>query len=222
MTDEAATTQTETAPEAAAAVAPAATTTAADAPEDVASLPDWTQKMIRDLRAEAATNRTKASAAEQTRQSTMDAIAKALGLKDDDDPAKAAQTAAEERDAARKEAKAVKVENAILRMATKHGANPEALTDSRSFMHALDAMDPAADDFAEQVENAIKTAVEANVNLKSAPPAAAAPARSGGPVGGGAPVAGQLGEDDLKGMSPAEIVKAKEDGRLNRLLGIMQ
>src|SRR5664279_2039478 len=49
-------------------------------PQEVGSLPDWTQKMIRDLRSEAADNRTKASTAEKTRQETMDAIAKALGL----------------------------------------------------------------------------------------------------------------------------------------------
>jgi len=186
-------------------------------PQEVGSLPDWTQKMIKDLRTEAASNRTKASTAEQTRQETMDAIAKALGMKDDDDPAAAAKTAAEERDAARQEAKATKVENAVLRMAGKHGASPESLTDSRSFMQQLESIDPAADDFASQVEATIKTAVEANPALKGA---TSAPTRSGGPVGGGTPVPGQLSREDIKGMKPEEISKAKEDGQLNQLLGI--
>ena len=197
------------------AATPPATPPAPAAPDDVASLPDWTQKMIKDLRTEAATNRTKATTAEQTRSETMDAIAKALGLKPDDDPAKAAATAAEERDAALAKVKATTVENSVLRMAAKHGANPEALTDSRSFMSALEALDPAADDFAGQVEKAIKTAIEANASLKVAP---VVPARSGGPVGGGASVPGQLSADDIKGMTPAEIVKAKADGRLDNLL----
>ena len=206
------------APEPVAAVDPPAPAAEPAPVDSVDALPDFAQKMIRELRAEAAANRTKATSAEQTRQQTMDAIAKALGLKGDDDPAKAAQTAADERDAARKEAQATKVENAVLRMAAKQNANPDALTDSRSFMHTLEAIDPAADDFAAQVETAIKTAVEANPSLKAQTAPVAAPARSGGHVGGGAPVPGQL--DSVEGMSPAEIVKAKEDGRLNKLLGI--
>jgi hypothetical protein len=220
MTDEAATVATPEPTQVVDPPAPAAETPAPPAPEDVASLPEFAQKMIRELRAESAGYRTKASSAEQTRQETMDAIAKALGLKGDDDPAKAAQTAAEERDQARAEARQVQRENAVLRAAGKHGADPNALTDSRSFMRALDAIDPAADDFAEQLDAAIAKAVEANPNLKTSAPAP--PARSGGPVGGGAPGPGQLTEADLAGMKPDEIVKAKQEGRLNTLLGITQ
>lgn len=172
--------------------APAPETPAPAAPDDVASLPDWAQKLIGKTRTEAATNRTKAGTANDALTATRDAIAKALGLKDDDDPVKAAQTAAEERDAARLEAKATKVENAVLRAAGKLGADPESLTDSRSFMRALEAIDPAADDFATQVGEAIKAALTANPNLKAA--GASAPARSGGHVGGAAP-AGKQSDD---------------------------
>src|SRR5660398_101364 len=56
-------------------------------PQEVGSLPDWTQKMIKDLRSKAADKPTKTTKAEQTRKETMDANAKALGMKDDDDPA---------------------------------------------------------------------------------------------------------------------------------------
>lgn len=205
------------------AATPPATPPVVTPPEDVASLPDWTQKLIKDLRTEAATNRTKATTAEQTKQETMDAIAKALGLKSDDDPAKAAQTAAEERDAAQKQARDATTTLAVYRMATKHGANAESLTDSRTFMAKLEAMDPAADDFAAQVEAAIKAAVEANPALKTAPPV---PVRSGGPVNGGTPPAGQWTQEDLdaaaaKGaLGAAEIVKAKAEGLLDHLLGI--
>lgn len=164
--------------------APTPETPAPAAPDDVASLPDWSQKVIRDLREESATRRTKLTDQEATHKASLDAIAKALGLTPEDDPAKAAQTAADERDAARLENKKTQVENAVLRAASKNGANPEALTDSRAFMRALEAIDPAADDFAAQVDQAIKTAVEANPNLRAGAPT---PARSGGTVGGGAP-----------------------------------
>lgn len=175
------------APEPAAAAgppAPAPETPAPAAPDDVASLPDWAQKLIGKTRTEAATNRTKATTSNDALTATRDAIAKALGLKDDDDPVAAAKTAADERDAAKAVNKNLAVENAVLRMAVKHGANPESLTDSRSFMRQLEAIDPAADDFATQVETAIKAAVEANPSLKAGIPA---PARSGGTVGGSAP-----------------------------------
>jgi hypothetical protein len=155
------------------------------AADDVASLPDWAQKLIGKTRTEAATNRTKAGTANDALTATRDAIAKALGLKEDDDPVAAAKTAAEERDAARTEAKATKIENAVLRAASKNGANPERLTDSRAFMRTLEAIDPTADDFAAQVDAAIKTAVETDPSLKGAP---VVPGKSGGEVIGGGPI----------------------------------
>lgn len=151
----------------------------------------------------------------------MDKIAAALGLKPEDDPAKAAQTAADERDVALKTAQEATKTLAVYRLASKAGANSEALTDSRSFMLTLESIDPAASDFAAQVETAIKAAVEANPSLKTAP---VVPARSGGPVGGGVPVEGQLTAEDVallrKEGRDAEIVEAKAKGRLNTLLGI--
>jgi hypothetical protein len=190
------------------------------APESVDALPAFAQKMIHDLRSEAAANRTKVTSVEQAQQETMDKLAKALGLKGDDDPAKAAQTAAEERDAAKAVARNLAVENAVMRAASRSGANADALTDSRAFMRALDGIDPAADDFATQLDAAIAKAVEANPSLKAQGVPVAAPARSGGPVGGGAAIPGQLTREDIKGMTPDEILKAKEDGQLNTLLGI--
>ncbi|MEN6426110.1 MAG: hypothetical protein ABFE13_12145 [Phycisphaerales bacterium] len=192
-------------------------------PKDIATWPAEAQKVIHDLRTENATTRTKATTAETEKQATLDKIATALGLKPDDDPAKAAQTAAEERDAALKTAQDATTTLAVYRIAAKQGANAESLTDSRSFMAKLEALDPAADDFATQVETAIKAALEANPSLATAP---AVPARSGGPVGGGVPTPGQWTAEDLaaanaKGAAGAEeIVKAKAEGKLNNLLGI--
>lgn len=195
---------------------PAAAATSGQAAEDVASLPEWAQKLIGKTRTEAATHRTKANEQSQALEATRDAIAKALGLKSDDDPVKAAQTAAEQRDAALAEAKKIRVENAVLRAAQKAGADSELLTDSRSFMLQLETIEPAAEDFSAQIEAAILKALETNPALKTA----AQLPRSGGPVGGGVPIPGQLTRDDLKGMSTDEINKAREDGRLNSILGI--
>lgn len=185
-------------------------------PTDVASLPDWAQKIIREARDEAAGYRTKANETATAHQASLDAIAKALGLKQDDDPAAVAKVTAEERDAARQEAKEIRVENAVLKAARKHDADPEALTDSRSFMSKLAALDPNAADFTQQLDAVIKAAVDANPLLRLTAPAP----RSGGPVGGGAPPPGQLSRDDLKSMRPEDITKAKAEGRLNAILGI--
>jgi hypothetical protein len=193
---------------------------AAPVADDVASLPDWAQKLLGKTRTEAATNRTKASEASDALTATRDAIAKALGLAPSDDPVVAAKTAADERDAARQEAKAVKVENAVLKAARKHEADPEALTDSRSFMAKLAGIDPAADDFAAQVDAAIKAAVSTNPLLKVGPAVPPPPARSGGSVGGGVPIPGQLSREDIKGWKPEAIEEARVAGRLNALLGI--
>jgi hypothetical protein len=201
--------------------APVAPVAPATAPaEDVASLPAWAQKMLKDTREEAAKGRTEAkkAAADEARALLAQEVGKALGLIETPDPAAAAKVTADERDAARQEARAIKVENAVLKMAGKHGANPEALTDSRSFMTTLATLDPAAPDFAVQVETAIKAAVEANPLLKLAGSIAPAP-RSGGPVNGGAPLPNQLTREDLKGMSHEDILKADAEGRLNQIKG---
>jgi phosphopantetheinyl transferase (holo-ACP synthase) len=184
----------------------------------VDALPEWAQKLLAKTRGEAANNRTKATEQAQALEATREAIAKALGLKGDDDPVAAARTAAEQREAAQSVARNLRIENAVLRAAGKAGADPLSLTDSRSFMAALEALDPEADDFAGQVDKAIVAALIANPNLRLVP--AAPPPRSGGPVGGGAAVPGQLTREDLKGMSPEAVEKARQDGQLDTLLGI--
>jgi len=210
------------APEPVAAVDPPAPAPEPAAPESVDALPEWAQKLIMKTRTEAATNRTKAGSANEALAATRDAISKALGLAADDDPVAAAKTAAEERDAARQEARQTHIENAVLRMANKQGANPESLTDSRAFMRQLDAIDPTGDDFGAQVETAIQKALEANPALKAQGAAPVAPARSGGPVGGGAPVAAEYSEEWVHEMTVAgrydEIAKASEEGRLSAVL----
>lgn len=218
MSEDEATTTVAEAPPAGTPAPPVTPPTASDNGDwSVETLPAGAQKMIRDLRAEAAANRTKANDTAAQHQASLDAIAKALGLKDADDPAAAAKTAADERDAERARAKALSIENAVLKTASKHGAVPEALTDSRSFMAQLEAIDPAAEDFNAKLEEAIKAAVETNPALKSA---SAVPSRSGGPVGGGAEIPGQLTAEDVKTMTTEERLKAKAEGRFDAALGI--
>jgi hypothetical protein len=144
-----------------------------------------------------------ADKAERTKQ--MDALAIALGLKSGDEPPDPVKLAAELKAAQEKAAAEIsqrdaairtsQVELAVLRNAGRHGGNGDALLDSRSFMAKVNGLDPSADDFADQLGDAIKAAVESSPQYKAtaAPPAGgngdgngggqkppATPARSGG------------------------------------------
>lgn len=202
---------TDTAPPATAAdPAPASapeTPAAPTEPANVDELPSWAQKLIRDGRTEAASNRAKAKehadaleALKAQSQKQLDGIAQALGLKPEQ--ATPEQIMAE-RDAARAtadqsaaQARQSQVELAVFRAAAQTGANGTALLDSRSFVAGLDGLDPSSPDFPQQVADKIAAATEANPAWKTAvpapavvppplaappaPPAAPVPARSGG------------------------------------------
>lgn len=202
---------TETAPPAPAAdPAPASapeTPAAPTEPANVDELPSWAQKLIRDGRTEAASNRAKAKehadaleALKAQSQKQLDGIAQALGLKPEQ--ATPEQIMAE-RDAARAtadqsaaQARQSQVELAVFRAAAQTGANGTALLDSRSFVAGLDGLDPSSPDFGQQVADKIAAATEANPAWKTAvpapavvppplaappaPPPAPVPARSGG------------------------------------------
>lgn len=135
-------------------------TQTSDQAQDVKSLPDWAQKLITDTRSEAAQHRTGKNEAEQKYQGTLDAIAKALGLKDDDppDPDRLAQQVTSEQTRARD----AQVQLAVYRRAGANGASGDALLDSASFLRTLTDVDPDND---AAVDAAIKAAVEKNPNL---------------------------------------------------------
>ena len=146
---------------------------------DVSSLPPWAQKLIRDTRGEAANHRTKAKDAETKHAGTLDAIAKALGLKGDDkptDPAKLAEDLATERE----QGQQARTELAVFRAAGKHGADPDKLLDSRAFAAKLAKVDPTD---SKKINDLIKAAVEDNPSYKTAAP----PPASGAPMGGKPP-----------------------------------
>ena len=154
----------------------------------VEDLPDWAQKMVRDLRGEAANNRTAKTAAEQQNQEMLDGIARALGLKKGEeppDPAKLQQslTEREQKISTLEEANRLNtIELAAWRSAALQGANTAALLDSRSFVDAVAKLDPAADTFQAQLDAAVKKAVDDNPAMRAAAPPAD-PARAGIGVG---------------------------------------
>lgn len=133
--------------------------------QDMASLPEWAQKQIRDLRKESGDHRTSKNEAEQKYQGTLDAIAKALGLKEDEkpDPDKLASQLTSEQT----EKRDAKVQLAVYRRAATNGANPDALLDSASFLQSLTDVDPSQE---QAVDEAIKAAVEKNPNLAAQRP----------------------------------------------------
>jgi hypothetical protein len=201
---------TETAP-VAAQVAPAATETA-HAPlsaESVDQLPTWAQKIITDARKEAGDFRVAAkSAAEKAQQDLTEKLSVALGLKPDAaaDPAALTQSLTQAQATAQQAAR----ELAIFKAAASAGADPSKLLDSNSFTTSVSGIDPAD---GAAVAAAIKAAVDANPSLKAA--------RAAGASGielGGTGEQGQITEQQLKTMTPEQIVDAQNKGLLKNLL----
>lgn len=147
--------------------------------EDIASLPEWAQKQIRDARAEAAKSRTtaKQTAAEEARQQTLAQVAKALGLGDSDEPLTADEVASQI-EAAQGAAWQAGVELNVYRLAPTLGANADALLDSLKFIDSLQDLvdeDPRSPEFATALTAKVQAALDANPNLRTAGQAPAAP-----------------------------------------------
>ncbi|MGI5196574.1 hypothetical protein ACQEVY_23480 [Streptomyces sp. CA-288835] len=169
--------------------------------EDPAATIARLQKELKTANGEAAKARTtaKKSAADEARNEIVQELGKALGLiKDDDktppDPAVLKQQI-ESATAAHRE---TAVELAVYRGASKYGADPDALTDSRAFLNSIKGLDPADEGFAKAVQAAIKKAVDDNPKLKAA---GQAPARSSGDFSGGTGDSGRSGPktiDDIR------------------------
>lgn len=152
-------------------------------------LKTFDEAYVKKLRDEAAERRTtakdleaKLADAEKQRQSQLDTIAQALGLKDADQPPTvdeltaqltAAQQQAAERDAAYRQ---LTVERAAERAAREHGADVDTLLDSRSFAQKLSDLDPSTDDFADAVSGLVKKTVEDNPKYRLAQAAASSSA----------------------------------------------
>lgn len=145
-------------------------------------IPDALSKAVKELadaRREAAGYRTGRNELRTEFDNLKTGLAKALGLDDGEDPPdpEALQAQLAERDATLKQQQ---VELAAFKAAGRHGANPDALLDSRSFLDKAAKLDPAAEDFTSKLDDTIKQALEANANLKATPGGG----RNGGPAQG--------------------------------------
>ncbi|MFC8267808.1 hypothetical protein ACFUIZ_19055 [Streptomyces cinereoruber] len=178
--------------------------------EDPAAQVARLTKELEDARKDAGKARTEAKrqAAEEAKASLVQELGKALGLvKDDDkdaappDPAKL-QAAIESATAAHRE---TAIELAVFKGASKHGADPSALTDSRAFMAKLGKLDPSDEGFTKKVGEAIKAAVADNPKLKAAGQVSAASA-SGEFTGG-------TGEPDTSGPQSIDDIRAERRKR---------
>ncbi len=164
------------------------------AAENIDELPEWARKSLSKANSEAAKYRTAAQeakdAAERAQSDLVQNIGKALGLvKDDETPTVESLTESlQQRDAAlnstSSDNSALRAENAVLRYADKHGADADLLLNLRDFTEKLAAIDPAADEYASQVESLIKTTVESDARYRKVQVAARSsngdPAPSGG------------------------------------------
>lgn len=156
---------------------------------------------------------TQATGAQNTTAQQLEQIAQLLGLKKGEtaDPVKLAEQLTG-KDA---ELRQSRVDLAVHRKAGRLGANPDALLDSLGFRTSVRDLDPSAKDFDQSVESAIKDAVKANASLKATP---TGPAVSGGDFTGGTGAGAPITDEQLSKMTPAEITKAYNDGKLKHLM----
>lgn len=204
------------------------------AERSIEDFPPEIQAYIRELRDENASSRVKAKTAleeaqEQFAQERDEWVANLLkatgfmpeieelgdvGEGDAADPAEQVQQLTEQFAKERDDRRAVTLELAIWKGAHAHKGNPERLTDSRSFMRNVAALDPSAPDFAAKVAAAIGTAVETDPYYRADQPAGQASAAlpdvpSGGDFAGGP--SGQRTEpqsvDDYR-----NLLRRKRDG----------
>ena len=182
--------------------------------ENVDQLPDWAQKIIRDTRKEAGDNRTKALTAETAAQERVNKILEAAGIKTAEEPLDAAKLT-EQLSAKDQSIRNLTVERALDKAARKAGADEDLLDAVLTRKGALAGLDPSATDFAQQLDALVKAEVDANPKLKAARAAGA----SGIEQTGGTGEQGQITEQQLKTMTPDQIVAAQEKGLLRNLLG---
>src|SRR5690606_13001117 len=146
-------------PQAPAPAAPAAPPAPAQGePQDVASLPEWAQKEIRDARAEAARYRTRAQQPQEPATPAPTAPQAPADAPEGDvsRPPQAAQRAITDAQGATRQ---LALRDAVMATADAAGANLRAVIDSNTAMTALANVDPT--DHA-AVTAALQAAVQAN------------------------------------------------------------
>lgn len=127
-------------------------------------------KVIADLRAENAKNRTtaKEQAAEQARTELLEKLADSLGLsiapsEESTSPEETVTKFANEVEQERARAKTAALELAVYRAATNAGVNGDMLLDSRSFADAITGIDPGD---TQAISDAINNVVQSRPELR--------------------------------------------------------
>lgn len=208
ITPEATEPVTPAAPEAPAPAVPPAAEPAAEAPKT------YDENYVKGLRDEAAANRVKARDAETAAEARINKILEAAGIKTAEEPLDPAKLT-EQLSAKDQALRALTVERALDRAARKNGADEDLLAAVLAHKGDLGKLDPNAEDFATQLDALVKSTVESNPKLK----AVRATGASGIELNGGTGEQGQITEQQLKTMSPEQIVQAQSKGLLRNLLG---
>lgn len=196
--------------------------------------PQKFERLVENLRGDVAAEKAKREALEQKakddQSDLMKRVAKAFGLEADEEKPPTPEQLAQQLEEAQTRTKAsddrarqTLVELAVYKTAGKHGGDPDALLDSRTFANAIAKLDPSAADFDEAVGKAVRAAVDSNAKLAAKAPETKpeepepTPA-AGAPMDGAPGGKRQLTEADVKRMSSQEITKAIAEGRLTSYL----
>jgi hypothetical protein len=172
------------------------------------------EEYVKGLRKEAADYRTKATAATKANEETLRLIATQLGIELPGgiaDP----KAIADELAKTKRENLELKVGSALEQASRKHGADTELLIPVLRGSAQLEKLDPSSENFTKDVSDLVKTMLERNPKLR----ASQVPSRSGGEFPGGTPPVQQLTRDQLKGMSPDQIMAARAAGQLDQMMG---
>ena len=116
------------------------------------------------------------------------------------------------------QARSLTVANTVLLRAGALNGNPAALLDSRDLEGKFAALDPAADDYASQVDALITKAVE-NDPQRFRNTQAAAHKSGGDFTAGNAVGADQLTLEELRSMNAADRLAAHKAGRTRTITG---
>jgi hypothetical protein len=187
-----------------------------DAGAEIPKALETVVKEFRDDRREAANHRG-AKTAEKQRADDAEAkltqVLQALGVKDGEDPPDPdalAKTVADRDDQLRKNT----VEFAAYKAATRLGADPDALLDSRTFLAKLEKLDPSSDTYTADLESAVNEAKESNPKLSASHTPRSGPAQGARQTTGG--IDSQIAEAERKG-DVREAIRLKNQRFLSSL-----
>ena len=184
-------------------------------PVETPETPESDDPRVKRANAEAAKYRTSLRAQEQATadlQAKFDeqgqTLAKLAAVFNPDagnaDPAEQVQTITAEADKLRSRVGELEAELLVHNLAGTEGVNASRLLDSRTFTNALHGLDPAADNYRDQVADAIKEAVSKDASLSTG--AGQGPSRGGvsGAGQGAAAPAGAVTQEQFNAMGYAE------------------